>query len=167
MKNPFLLALAATLLSVSTAFAQADSTGKDLISSAMLSKEHTKMIGMLRVAGLDGKAKEAGPYTIFAPTNAAFDKLPGGTVDNLLKPPSRPRLIQILTLHVVPGRLQLADLQDGQPLKTVNGTMLSVSRINDLVTITDGNGNKATITRANIRTTNGIVHVVDTVLLPK
>jgi uncharacterized surface protein with fasciclin (FAS1) repeats len=169
MKNLLALTLALLLSAVQLTQAQTDSTvaTKDLPAMGMLSKDHTRLLVMLKVAGLDSRAKEAGPYTVFAPTNAAFDKLGAGTADNLLKTPYRARLMQVLTLHVVQGQLTLTDLQDGQPLKTVGGEMLTVQRINDLVTITDSRGNKATITRPNIRASNGVVHVIDTVMMPK
>lgn len=169
MKKHLFLTLALLMAVVQLSFAQTDSTAatKDLPAMGMLSKEHTRLLAMLKIAGLDSRAKEAGPYTVFAPTNAAFDKLPAGTADNLLKLPYRARLIQVITIHVVPGKLMMADLQDGQPLKTVGGEVLTVQRINNLVTITDSRGNKATITQPTIKATNGVVHVIDTVLMPK
>jgi uncharacterized surface protein with fasciclin (FAS1) repeats len=169
MKNHLMLTLGLLLGAAQLTLAQTDSTAatKDLPALGLTAKDHTRLIAMLRMAGLEPKAKEAGPFTVFAPTNVAFAKLPASTADNLLKPAYRARLIQVLTLHVVPGMLTFKDLQDGQPLKTVGGETLTVQRINDLVTITDAQGNKATITRPNIRATNGIVHVIDTVLMPR
>jgi uncharacterized surface protein with fasciclin (FAS1) repeats len=171
MKNLRLLTLALLLGSSSLVVAQTDTTStpatKDLTALGLTSKEHNRLAAMLKVAGLDVRARNTGPYTVFAPTNAAFAKLPPGVADDMLKTPYRAHLIQVVTMHVVPGILTFRDLQDGQPLKTVNGEMLTVQRINELVTITDSRGNKATITRANIRATNGIVHVIDTVLMPK
>ncbi len=169
MKTRILLTAACLFTFVGISVAQTDTIAvtKDLQATGLLSKEHTRLLVMLKLAGLEPKAREAGPYTIFAPTNAAFDKLPSGSADNLLKPAYRARLIQVLTLHVVPGRLIIKDLQDGQLLKTVGGEVLTVQRVNEVVSIVDGRGNKATISQANIRATNGLVHVVDTVLMPR
>ena len=104
----------------------------------------------------------AGPFTVFAPTNAAFDKLPAGTVDNLVKPEMKADLTNILTYHVVPGALRAADLKDGQKLKTVQGKELTVTMKDGKVMI-DG----ATVTIADVISSNGVTHVVDAVLMPK
>ncbi len=142
------------------------STGKDLAISAAKSADHTILFRALRVSGLTEQASSKGPYTVFAPTNDAFSKLPSGTVDELMKPAAKAKLTKLLAYHVVKGKLTSSQLQDGQKLKTVTGGTLTVGKQGDTVTITDGAGNTATVNAADIETTNGIVHSVDTVLMP-
>ncbi|WP_460975638.1 fasciclin domain-containing protein [Spirosoma knui] len=142
------------------------STGRDLAISAAKSANHTTLFRALRVSGLTEQAAGKGPYTIFAPTNEAFDKLPAGTVDELLKPAAKNKLVKVLAYHVVKGKLTAAQLQDGQKLKTVTGGVLTVGKQGDAVTITDGAGNTATVNYADVEATNGIIHSIDTVLMP-
>lgn len=142
------------------------STGKDLAISAAKSADHTILFRALRVSGLTEQASSKGPFTVFAPTNEAFEKLPAGTVDELLKPAAKAKLTKLLAYHVVKGKLTSDQLQDGQKLKTVTGGTLTVGKQGDTVTITDGAGNTATINAADVETTNGIVHSIDTVLMP-
>ena len=142
------------------------STGKDLAISAAKSADHTILFRALRLSGLTEQASGKGPYTVFAPTNEAFGKLPEGTVDGLLKPESKSKLVKLLAYHVVKGKFTSGQLQDGQKLKTVTGGTLTVSKQGDAVTITDGAGGTATIGQADIEATNGIIHSVDTVLMP-
>lgn len=142
------------------------STGKDLAISAAKSADHTILFRALRVSGLTEQASGKGPYTVFAPTNEAFGKLPAGTVDELLQPAAKAKLVKLLAYHVVKGKLTADQLQDGQKLKTVTGGTLTVGKQGDTVTITDGAGNTATVNAADIETTNGIVHSIDTVLMP-
>lgn len=141
-------------------------TGKDLTISAAKSANHTTLFRALRVSGLTDQASAKGPYTVFAPTNEAFDKLPAGTLDELLKPAAKAKLVKLLSYHVVKGKLRAADLQDGQKLKTVTGGTLTVNKQGDAVTIVDGAGNSATVNQADIEATNGVIHSVDTVLMP-
>ena len=141
-------------------------TGKDLTISAANSANHTILFRALRVSGLTDQASAKGPYTVFAPTNEAFDKLPAGTLDELLKPAAKAKLVKLLSYHVVKGKLRAADLQDGQQLKTVTGGTLTVNKQGDAVTIVDGAGNSATVNQADVEATNGIIHSVDTVLMP-
>jgi uncharacterized surface protein with fasciclin (FAS1) repeats len=103
---------------------------------------------------------------VFAPTNAAFGKLPAGTVDNLVKPENKATLSKILTYHVVPGKLEAADLTDGKKLKTVEGEQLTVKRSGDKVMIIDAKGDSSAVTIPNVNQSNGVIHVVDTVLMP-
>jgi uncharacterized surface protein with fasciclin (FAS1) repeats len=103
---------------------------------------------------------------VFAPTNSAFGKLPAGTVDNLVKPENKATLSKILTFHVVPGKLEASDLTDGKKLKTVEGEQLTVKRSGDKVMIIDAKGDSATVTISNVNQSNGVIHVVDTVLMP-
>jgi uncharacterized surface protein with fasciclin (FAS1) repeats len=104
---------------------------------------------------------------VFAPTNAAFGKLPAGTVDTLVKPESKATLTKILTYHVVPGKLNAADLKDGQKLKTVEGEELTVKASDGKVMIVDAKGGSSTVTIADVNQSNGVIHVIDTVLMPK
>ena len=116
----------------------------------------------MKAADLVTTLSGAGPFTVFAPTNAAFSALPAGTVDNLLKPENKADLTAVLTYHVVPGTLKAADLKDGQKLKTVNGVELTVT-IKDGKVMIDG----ANVTAADLTAGNGVVHVLDAVVLPK
>ena len=146
--------------------AAAQATNKDLAASAAISPDHTTLLKALQAAGLADKAKDKGPYTVFAPTNAAFDKLPAGTLDNLLLPANKKMLSGILTYHVVPGIHKAASLKDGQQLKTVEGEMLTVKKQGDSVMIMDAKGGSATVEKADIIATNGVVHSIDAVLMP-
>lgn len=142
------------------------STGKDLAASAGLSSNHSTLLKALVAAGLADRAKGAGPFTVFAPTNAAFDKLPSATLTNLLKPAMKSQLAGILSYHVVEGSVKAADLTDGQKIKTVTGGTLTVSKQGDTVMIKDAKGGSATVTMADIEATNGVVHSIDSVLMP-
>ncbi len=117
-------------------------------------------------AGLVDTLEGKGPFTVFAPTNAAFNKLPAGTVDSLVKPENKKTLTKILTYHVVPGKLEEADLTDGKKLKTVEGEDLTVKRSGDKVMIVDAKGDTANITIPNVNQSNGVIQVIDTVLMP-
>ena len=142
------------------------STGKDLAISAAKSANHTILFRALRVSGLTEQASGKGPYTVFAPTNEAFEKLPAGTLEELLKPAAKAKLTKLLAYHVVKGKITADQLQDGQKLKTVTGGTLTVAKQGDTVTITDGAGNTATVNQADVEATNGIIHSIDTVLMP-
>jgi uncharacterized surface protein with fasciclin (FAS1) repeats len=135
---------------------------KNIVENAAASSEHTTLVAAVKAAGLDGTLSGAGPFTVFAPANAAFEKLPAGTVDNLLKPQSKNDLTKVLTYHVVSGALRSTDLQDGQKLKTVQGQELTVSMRDGKVMI-----NGANVTTADVISSNGVTHVVDGVILPK
>ncbi len=166
-KQPLFTALLGLLLLLGVQLtAAAQATNKDLAGSAALSPDHTTLLKALQAAGLADKAKGKGPYTVFAPTNAAFDKLPAGTLDNLLLPANKKTLSNILTYHVVPGSYKAAALTDGQKLKTVEGETLTVKKQGDTVTITDAKGGSATVEKADIVATNGVVHSIDAVLMP-
>jgi uncharacterized surface protein with fasciclin (FAS1) repeats len=141
-------------------------TGRDLTISAAKSASHTMLFRALRVSGLTDQASGKGPYTVFAPTNDAFEKLSAGTFEELMKPAAKQKLVKLLAYHVVKGKLLAADLQDGQKLKTVAGGTLTVNKEGDVVTIVDGAGNSATINQADIEATNGVIHSVDTVMMP-
>lgn len=146
---------------------------KDIIDNAVNSKDHTTLVAAVKAADLVDTLKGAGPFTVFAPTNAAFDALPAGTVDTLLKPENKGDLTKILTYHVVAVKADAAALmgmikKDGgmHPIKTVAGETLTASVENGKVVITDAKGGKAVVTQADVYQSNGVIHVVDKVLLP-
>lgn len=136
---------------------------KDIVDNAVNSKDHTTLVAAVKAAGLVETLKGEGPFTVFAPTNAAFEKLPAGTVDTLLKPANKADLTKVLTYHVVPGRYTSADLKDGMKLKTVQGEELTFTMKSGKWMV---NGT-STITTADVIDSNGVTHVVDTVLMPK
>ncbi len=147
---------------------------KDIIDNAVNSKDHTTLVAAVKAAGLVETLKGPGPFTVFAPTNAAFDALPPGTVDTLLKPENKAMLSGILTYHVVAGKMDAAALTKAitaghgkAMLKTVNGGSLTASAPGGKVMVTDEKGNSANVTIADVYQSNGVIHVVDKVLLPK
>src|ERR1700744_1147680 len=139
---------------------------KNIIQNAVNSKDHTTLVAAVKAAGLVETLEGKGPFTVFAPTNAAFGKLPAGTVDTLVKPENKPTLTKILTYHVVAGKLDASDLTDGKMLKTVEGEQLTVKKSDGKTWIVDAKGDTAAITITNVHQSNGVIHVVDTVLLP-
>lgn len=147
---------------------------KDIIDNAINSKDHTTLVAAIKAAGLVETLKGPGPFTVFAPTNAAFAALPAGTVDTLLKPENKAALSGILTYHVVAGKVDAAALTkmitDGKgtaSFKTVAGGMLTAKTSGKKVMITDEKGGTATVTIADVLQLNGVIHVVDKVLMPK
>lgn len=147
---------------------------KDIIDNAVNSKDHTTLVAAVKAAGLVETLKGAGPFTVFAPTNAAFEKLPAGTVDGLLKPESKAVLTRVLTYHVVPGKQDAAAIakaiEDGKgkaTFKTVAGGTLTASMEGASVVLTDEKGGKSKVTTADVMQSNGVIHVVDSVLMPK
>lgn len=147
---------------------------KNIVENAVNSKDHTTLVAAVKAAGLVDTLMSPGPFTVFAPVNAAFNKLPSGTVDTLLKPENKGTLTSVLTYHVVPGKLSAADLRakikagDGKAtLKTVEGDQLTLSSAGRAIEITDTKGDKALVTIADVNQSNGVIHVIDTVLLPK
>ena len=147
---------------------------KNIIQNAVNSKDHTTLVAAVKAAGLVDTLSGQGPFTVFAPTNEAFAKLPPGTVENLLKPENKATLVKILTYHVVPGRMTAAGLMKAvkagegmAKLKTVAGEDLIVKESGPgKLTITDAKGDVAHVTIANVLQSNGVIHVIDTVLLP-
>jgi len=147
---------------------------KNIIQNAVNSKDHTTLVAAVKAAGLVDTLSGPGPFTVFAPTNEAFAKLPAGTVDNLLKPENKATLTKILTYHVVAGRMTAANLmkavKDGEglaKLKTVEGEDITVKDAGPgKLSITDAKGDVAMVTIANVMQSNGVIHVIDTVLLP-
>ena len=145
----------------------------DIVDAAVASADHTTLVAAVKAAGLVDTLKGKGPFTLFAPTNAAFAKLPAGTVENLLKPENKATLTKILTTHVVAGKLDAAGVVkaikagNGKTiLTTVAGGKLTASMEGKNVVITDEKGGKATVTTADLMESNGVIHVVDSVLLP-
>lgn len=146
---------------------------KDIVDNAVNSKDHTTLVAAVTAAGLVETLKGPGPFTVFAPTNAAFAKLPAGTVDTLVKPENKATLTSILTYHVVPGRVTAADIaakakanNGTATYATANGGNLSFKKAGMGWQVWDAKGGKAKITIANVMQSNGVIHVVDTVLMP-
>ena len=165
------LLLLATSFFVNSAMAQSK---KDVVDVAAGSKDHTTLVAAVKAAKLVETLKGAGPFTVFAPTNAAFDKLPKGTVETLLKTENIKTLSGILTYHVVSGNIDaaavMAAIKAGKGkavLPTVGGSSLSAAVVGGKVILTDEKGGKATVTATDLKASNGVIHVIDTVLMPK
>jgi uncharacterized surface protein with fasciclin (FAS1) repeats len=146
---------------------------KDIVTNALNSQDHTTLVAAVKAAGLVETLQGDGPFTVFAPTNAAFDKLPAGTVDNLLKEEAKPALTGVLTYHVVPGKLDSKELmqkiKDGKgtyELTTVQGGKLWIMKKGNGLTLKDEKGGMANITIKDVYQSNGVIHVIDTVLMP-
>ncbi|MBF9140892.1 fasciclin domain-containing protein [Microvirga sp. SRT04] len=139
---------------------------KDIVDNAVGSSDHTTLVAAVKAAGLVETLKSAGPFTVFAPTNAAFDKLPAGTVNSLVQPENKSKLTTILTYHVVPGRYTAGNLTPGQVLTTVEGETLTVMKNGNGVMIKDAKGGMARVTIPDVISSNGVTHVIDTVLMP-
>ncbi len=167
-------------LSAATAIAQVTVGGapmyasKDIIDNAVNSKDHTTLVAAVKAAGLVDTLKSPGPFTVFAPTNTAFSALPAGTVDTLLKPENKGQLTKVLTYHVVPGKMDAATLMKqieaggGKAmLKTAAGGTLTATASGKTVSVTDESGGTSKVTIADVNQSNGVIHVVDKVLLPK
>jgi uncharacterized surface protein with fasciclin (FAS1) repeats len=179
-------ALAVNLGGIGTAFAQMKEKektvtvggapmypSKNIVQNAVNSKDHTTLVAAVKAAGLVDTLQSPGPFTVFAPTNDAFARLPAGTVDNLLKPENKKTLTNVLTYHVVPGRLTAKDLMEriragnGKAmLKTVEGADLTFAEKDGKLWIWDAKGDSAQVTIRNVMQSNGVIHVIDTVLLP-
>ena len=166
-------ALALAAFAATPAAAMSHNEAKTVVDVAVGSADHTTLVTAVKTAGLVDTLSGTGPFTVFAPTNAAFAKLPAGTVDNLLKPASKGALTGILTYHVVPGRVMAADVASlitkggGKAVvKTVNGQSLTASVSGGNVILTDAKGGRATVTATDLKAGNGVVHVIDSVALP-
>lgn len=147
---------------------------KNIVQNAVNSKDHTTLVAAVKAAGLVETLSGPGPFTVFAPTNAAFKQLPKGTVDTLLKPENKDKLTKILTCHVVKAdamsgaiKKMVADDKGAHPVKTVGGCTLTAKASGGKITLTDENGGVATVTIADVDQSNGVIHVIDKVLLPK
>lgn len=147
---------------------------KNIVQNAVNSKDHTTLVAAVKAAGLVDVLSSAGPFTVFAPTNAAFGKLPAGTVETLVKPENKEKLTAILTYHVVPGRLTAVNLmkavKDGGGMakfKTVEGDELTIKQPSaGKLSVTDAKGGTSMVTIGDVLQSNGVIHVVDTVLMP-
>jgi uncharacterized surface protein with fasciclin (FAS1) repeats len=184
MKKTFLTSLAAAALVLISFGASAQMTNpkvggadmyptKNIVENAINSPIHKTLVAAVKAAGLVDTLESPGPFTVFAPTDAAFAKLPAGTVDNLVKPENKATLTKILTYHVVAGKVSAKDIADGIKagggkfeMTTVEGGKLTASMEGKKIILTDEKGGKATITTANVFQSNGVIHVVDTVLMP-
>lgn len=156
-----LAAVAATVIGIAAGSASAYAAEKDIVDTAVAAGQFKTLAAALTAARLVDTLKGPGPFTVFAPTDAAFAKLPAGTVDTLLKPESKAKLTAILTYHVVAGKVMAADVVKLKEAKTVNGAMVAVKVDGGNVMI-----NNAKVTTADIEASNGVIHVIDTVLLP-
>ena len=177
------LRMATAILALSTVAALAENPmvggaamyeDKNIVENAVNSADHTTLVAAVQAAGLVETLSGAGPFTVFAPTNEAFAKLPAGTVETLLKPENKDQLTKILTCHVVAANAMAADIgkmiADGggtHTVSTVGGCDFAITMNGDAVNITDGMGNVATVTIADVKQSNGVIHVIDTVLMPK
>ncbi len=146
---------------------------KNIVQNAVHSKDHTTLVAAVKAAGLVPTLESAGPFTVFAPTNAAFGKLPAGTVKTLLEPANKDKLTAVLTYHVVPGRMTAEDLSKKidemgghYTVATVQGGSLSFSKMGGGIAITDAKGDTAMVTIPDVMQSNGVIHVINTVLLP-
>ncbi|MBY0507883.1 MAG: fasciclin domain-containing protein [Bryobacteraceae bacterium] len=178
-KRNFISLLGATFLTAA-AFAKNPMVGgkemfptKNIIENAVNSADHTTLVAAVKAAGLVDTLMSPGPFTVFAPTNDAFAKLPAGTVDTMLKPESKPTLTKVLTYHVVAGKMSSIDLKKaikmggGQAtLKTVAGGTLTASMQGTAIVLKDEKGGMSKVTQANVFQSNGVIHVVDSVMLP-
>jgi uncharacterized surface protein with fasciclin (FAS1) repeats len=176
----FKLATALLALSTSMALAENPMVGgaamyedKNIVENAVNSKDHTTLVAAVQAAGLVETLQGEGPFTVFAPTNDAFAKLPAGTVETLLKPENKDQLTKILTCHVVAADamsdaiMKMVDDDKGEhPVKTVGGCEFTAMYKDGVVMIKDGQGNVANVTIADVKQSNGVIHVIDTVLLP-
>lgn len=184
MKKTFLATIAVAALAITSFSASAQmkdpmvggaamSPSKTIVENAMNSPIHTTLVAAVKAAGLVDTLNGPGPFTVFAPTNEAFDKLPAGTVDTLVKPENKAELTKILTYHVVPGRISSKQLMkmikkgNGKAmLKTVQGEDLTATMSDGHIMLTDAKGGTATVTTADVFQSNGVIHVIDTVLMP-
>ncbi len=177
------LRLATAILALSTGLAMAENPmvggaamfeDKNIVENAVNSADHTTLVAAVTAAGLVETLSGAGPFTVLAPTNDAFAKLPAGTVETLLKPENKDQLVKILTCHVIAGNAMSGDIMgmidaDGgkHKVKTVGGCEFTLSSKDGKVMIEDEMGNMGTVTIADVKQSNGVIHVIDTVLLPK
>ena len=176
----YLIGVAALSMFATAAYAENPMVGgapmpadKNIVENAVNSKDHTTLVAAVKAAGLVETLQGEGPFTVFAPTNAAFAKLPAGTVDTLLKPENKGQLTSVLTYHVVPGRITAADIAAKAKANggvasyaTVQGGMLKFKKMGAGWAVMDDKGDTGMITIANVMQSNGVIHVIDTVMLP-
>lgn len=181
IRHPLLLATALAFAAVPAAsFAAMPIVGgaamyptKTIVANAVNSKDHTTLVAAVKAAGLVDTLSGPGPFTVFAPTNAAFAKLPAGTVDTLVMPENKAQLTSILTYHVVAGRMTAKDIAKAikagggkATLTTVNGEPLTAAMMGKTIMLTDAKGGMSHVTQGDVLQSNGVIHVVDTVLMP-
>jgi uncharacterized surface protein with fasciclin (FAS1) repeats len=178
----FMLVAASLTIAASTTFAQGNNpmvggaamySTKDIVDNAVNSADHTTLVAAVKAAGLVQTLKSKGPFTVFAPTNEAFDKLPSGTVEMLVRPENKAMLTKILTYHVVAGKYDakrlMKEIKKGggtASLKTVSGGTLMAMMNGNSIVLRDEKGNTSNVTIANVRQSNGVIHVIDTVVMP-
>ena len=155
------VAASAVLMALFLSGAVARAAEKDIVDTAVATGQFKTLASALDAAGLVGTLKGDGPFTVFAPTDEAFSKLPAGTVENLLKPENKDQLVAVLTYHVVPGTVKAADVVKLDEVKTVNGKMVDINVKGDTAMV-----NNAKVTKVGIPASNGVIHVIDTVILP-
>lgn len=151
--------------SMPTGAGSAATSSKNIVQIAEHNPQLSTLVVALKAAGLVHTLEGSGPFTVFAPTNSAFAALPKGTLKTLLKPSHKAELTSILTYHVVPGALKASEITSG-PVKTVDGASFTVNAANGKVVITDGKGAKAQVIKANVVASNGVIHVINRVLVP-
>ena len=156
-----LMVAALALVALGIGGMQARAAEKDIVDTAVAAGQFKTLASALQAAGLVDTLKGDGPFTVFAPTDDAFAKLPAGTVENLLKPENKDQLVEILTYHVVPGKVEAADVVKMDEAKTVNGKMVDIEVKGDTAMVND-----AKVTKTDIAASNGVIHVIDTVILP-
>lgn len=182
-KVVFAMLFAASIFTLSSGFVAAENVmvggeamfnTKDIIDNAVNSKDHTTLVAAVKAAGLVETLKGKGPFTVFAPTNDAFEDLPAGTVDTLLKPENKSKLVKVLTYHVVPGAMDYKSMKKAiekgngmAQLKTVSGGTLTAMMNGDVnIMLKDENGNTSTISTYDVYQSNGVIHVINSVVLP-
>lgn len=141
-------------------------TQQDIVALASETSDLSTLVTAVQAADLVETLQGEGPFTVFAPTNAAFDKLPDGTLDDLLLPENKDQLTNVLTYHVVSGKVMSSDLSDGQVVETLQGGQLTVEITDGMVFLVDASGNKAEVTTPDVEASNGVVHIIDSVVLP-
>jgi uncharacterized surface protein with fasciclin (FAS1) repeats len=179
----FMLLIVAAMTATGSVFAQNQNPmvggaamfrTKDIVDNAVNSADHTTLVAAVKAAGLVDTLKGSGPFTVFAPTNAAFEKLPAGTVETLIKPENKTTLTKILTYHVVAGQMDSKAIMNAikkgkgtARLKTVSGGTLTAAMSGNNLVLRDEKGGMSMVTIADVRQSNGVIHVVDTVLMPR
>lgn len=161
LKIRTLMVAAIALMALSIGGMQARAAEKDIVDTAVAAGQFKTLASAIQAAGLVDTLKGDGPFTVFAPTDQAFAKLPAGTVENLLKPENKDQLVAILTYHVVPGKVEAAEVVTMDEAKTVNGKMVDIKVKGDTAMVND-----AKVTKTDIAASNGVIHVIDTVIMP-
>ena len=161
LKIRTLMVAAVALMALGIGGMQARAAEKDIVDTAVAAGQFKTLASAIQAAGLVDTLKGDGPFTVFAPTDEAFAKLPAGTVENLLKPENKDQLVAILTYHVVPGKVEAAEVVTMDEAKTVNGKMVDIKVKGDTAMVND-----ARVTKTDIAASNGVIHVIDTVIMP-